>query len=265
MPAADWTAEWTADWTAARPEIADRATYEHAITRLRKREKAHTREGDQIAAERRRLPMVELDPATPLTGDRGQTTLLDAFEGRRQMVAYFHMWNPGRPAAEQCEGCSFFNGHMRELSYLHSRDVTYLTVSDGPWSEISRYRDFLGLEMAWYSVAPGAVRLLGARGMGMLAALLRIEGRVFETWWTTGRGVEAAFGGSYALLDRTVYGRQETWEESPMGWPQRFGADGDNLRVNGRPTLQWSRLAADADDDLGADEHGTVPTPGGCH
>src|SRR5687767_6618425 len=96
------------DEHSAIPEIVDRATYPGGVDALRIREKAHTREGDAIAAARRRLPMVKVDASAPLIGDRGATTLLDAFEGRRLLIAYFFMWYDGRPAARQCEGCTFF-------------------------------------------------------------------------------------------------------------------------------------------------------------
>jgi predicted dithiol-disulfide oxidoreductase (DUF899 family) len=86
------------------PRAVDRAAFQAELDRLRAREKAHTREGDAIAAARRRLPMVEVDASLALTGPRGPLTLLEAFEGRRQLIAYYFMWNPGRPAAEQCEG-----------------------------------------------------------------------------------------------------------------------------------------------------------------
>ena len=72
---------------------------------------------------------------------------MDVFEGRRQLIAYYHMWYPGRPAPEQCEGCTFYNGQVRELSYLHSRDVTYATLSQGPYEESVRYRDFMGWDV----------------------------------------------------------------------------------------------------------------------
>lgn len=113
--------------TPGRPEVVDRATFQADLDRLRAREKAHTREGDAIAAARRRLPMVELDPPIPLTGPDGPVTPLEAFEGRRQLIAYYFMWHAGRPAAQQCEGCTFYNGQIGELSSLHSRDVTYAT------------------------------------------------------------------------------------------------------------------------------------------
>jgi predicted dithiol-disulfide oxidoreductase (DUF899 family) len=116
---------------AARPAVADRAAFQTALDRLRVREKAHTREGDAIAAARRRLPMVEVDPQTPLIGADGTVPLIDIFEGRSQLIAYFHMWHTGRPAAEQCEGCNFNTSHVTELSYLHSRDVSYAVFCEG--------------------------------------------------------------------------------------------------------------------------------------
>ena len=98
-----------------RPPIVDLDTWQAARDELLIREKAHTREGDAIAAARRRLPMVEVDAAIPLIGENGPVTLLETFEGRQQLIAYYHMWYRGRPAAEQCEGCTRFNGQVREL------------------------------------------------------------------------------------------------------------------------------------------------------
>ena len=91
---------------AALPTVTDRAAFEAQLGALRVREKAHTREGDAIAAARRRLPMVEVDAGLQLTGPNGPLTLLDAFEERRQLIAYYFMWWDGHPAAEQCEGCT---------------------------------------------------------------------------------------------------------------------------------------------------------------
>jgi predicted dithiol-disulfide oxidoreductase (DUF899 family) len=133
------------------PKIVDRSTFQAELDELRIREKAHTREGDAIAAARRRLPMVEVGSATPLIGEHGTVTLLDAFEGRRMLIAYYFMWHTGRPAPEQCEGCSLYTSQVRELSLLHSRDVTYATFCQGPYEESIRYRNFMGWEMPWYS------------------------------------------------------------------------------------------------------------------
>ena len=235
----------------AMPTIVDRATFQAELDALRVREKAHTREGDAIAAARRRLPMVEVNSATPLIGPHGPVTLLEAFEGRRQLLAYYFMWYPGRPAAEQCEGCTLYTSQVRELSFLHSRDVTYAIFCQGPYNESVRYRDFMGWEMPWYSAQDSLDALLVGRRVGMfhLACYLRQGDKVFETYWTNGRGVEA-MNNSYALLDMTIYGRQEWWEDSPAGWPHRGDVNDDQYRTNGRPIAQWSRLEAGHSDDL---------------
>src|SRR5262249_49687119 len=144
----------------AAPEIVDRSAFEAEVAALRVREKAHTREGDAIAAARRQLPMVAVDAATTLIGEHGPVTLLEAFEGRRQLVAYYFMWHAGRPAAEQCEGCTFYTSQVRELTYLQSRDVTYATFCQGPYEEGRRYRDFMGFLMPWYSAPPESLATL---------------------------------------------------------------------------------------------------------
>jgi predicted dithiol-disulfide oxidoreductase (DUF899 family) len=235
----------------AAPAIVDRNTFEAELNALRVREKAHTREGDAIAAARRRLPMVEIDNAIPLIGERGPVTLLDAFEGRRMLIAYYFMWHPGQPAPEQCEGCTWVTSQVRELSYIHSRDATFAVFCQGPYEESARYRDFLGWEMPWYSPPKDSLEalLVGRRvGMMHIVCYLRRGSKVFETYWTTRRGVEA-MDNSFRLLDLTVYGRQETWEDSPAGWPKRFEGK-QHMRIDGRPTAQWSRLKAGHSDDL---------------
>lgn len=234
------------------PKTVDRSTFQGELDALRSREKAHTRESDAIAAARRRLPMVEVDGATPLIGERGAVTLLDAFEGRRLLIAYYFMWHDGRPAPEQCEGCTFFTTQVRELSHIHSRDVTYATFCQGPYDESVRYRDFMGWKMPWYSAEDSLDTLLVGRRAGMMhiVCYLRRGSDVFETYWTTMRGVEAT-DNSYRLLDLTVYGRQEEWEDSPAGWPQGWGEGKWRMRSDGRPISQWPRLNAGSSDDLG--------------
>ena len=233
------------------PKIVDRSTFQAEVDALRVREKAHTREGDTIAAARRRLPMVEVDGATPLIGEHGAVTLLDVFEGRRMLIAYHFMWHIGHPAPEQCEGCTWVTTQVAELSYLHTRDITYAVLCQGPYDESSRYRDFMGWNMPWYSAQDSLDTLLVGRQIGLmhLVSYLRRDERVFETYWTTRRGVEA-MDYSLSLMDLTVYGRQEPWERSPSGWPQRFQVDGSNTRTNGRPIAQWSRLDAGRSDKL---------------
>ena len=236
--------------TAGVPMVVGRVTLAVRTGGAAVRETAHTREGDAIAAARRALPMVEVDSTTSLIGPHGPVTLLEAFEGRRQLIVYFHMWHAGRPAAAQCEGGTFYNGQVRELPYLHSRDVTYATFCQGTYEESVRYRDFMGWEVPWYPVQDSAGALLAARRGFMLVCYLRHGDRVFETYWSRGWGVEVT-APSYGLLDMTVYGRQETWEDSPAGWPQSWDITGEQVRTSGRPTAQWSRLEAGRSDDLG--------------
>lgn len=240
----------------------DRAAFEARLDALRAREKAHTREGDAIAAARRRLPMVEVAATTPLVGRGGPTSLLEAFEGRRLLIAYYFMWHPGHPAPEQCEGCTWVTSQVRELSYLNSRDITLAVLCQGPFEESFRYRDFMGWDTPWYSAQDSLETLLAGRHIGRMhiVCYLRDGDRVFETYWTTLRGAEA-MDYSYALMDLTVYGRQEAWEDSPAGWPRgghltrTDGGPPDWPRVSdwpgGRPTAQWPRLEAGRSDDLG--------------
>jgi len=245
----------------ALPPVTDRAAFEAELDTLRAREKAHTREGDAIAAARRRLPMVEVAASSALSGPNGPVTLLDAFEGRRQLIAYYFMWNPGRPAAEQCEGCTWVTTQVTELSYLHSRDITYAVICQGPYDESARYRDFMGWDVPWYAAQESLATLLAGREIGLfhLVCYLRDGDRVFETYWTKRRGAET-MDYSYALMDLTVYGRQEAFEDSPPGWPQqctftRSGAGAPawppvSAWPGGRPIAQWPRLQAGRSDDL---------------
>ena len=197
------------------PKIVDRGTFQAELDALRVREKAHTKEGDAIAAARRRLPMVEADGATPLVGERGAVTLLDAFEGRRMLIAYCFMWHAGHPAPEQCEGCTWLTSQVRELSYF------ILATSPSLCSAKVRTKRAPG------TMTSSAGRCPGTRPRGTRSTFFWLDAgsacfTSFATCaenpmssrftWTTGRGGEA-MDNSYDLLDLTVYGRQEMWEE----------------------------------------------------
>ncbi|MCX5328599.1 DUF899 family protein [Streptomyces sp. NBC_00140] len=247
-----------------KPPVVSRREWLAAIDTLRVREEANTREGDAIAAARRRLPMTEVDPSAPLVGGKGHVPLIEVFEGRTELFVSYHMWHDGHTAAEQCEGCTFFTGQVRELSYLYQRDVTFAVFCQGPYEESDRYRRFMGWDIPWYSVpAESHERLVAGRHFGMKASYLRDGDRVYETYWTTGRGVEP-MAPSYGILDMTVYGRQETWEDSPPGWPQPFETLGQQFRTDGRPTAQWARIAAGHDDDLHSGQPNTGTGSSGC-
>ncbi len=122
--------------------------------------------------------------------------------------------------------------------------MSYATFCQGPYEESSRYRDFMGWTVPWYSVPQDAVdRLIADRHFGILVSYLRDGDKVYETYWTTGRGNEL-MAPSYGLLDLTVYGRQEFWEDSPEGWPQRWGSKGGQFRLYGAGYLSgWPAKA----------------------
>ncbi len=132
-----------------------------------------------------------------------------------------------------------------------SRNITYAVLCQGPYAESIRYRDFMDWHIPWYSAEASLDSLLGDREIGLfhLVCYVHDSNRVFETYWTKRRGAEA-MDFSLALMDLTVYGRQEPWEDSPPGWPQEIPVNGSNTRMNGRPTAQWSRLEAGRSDDL---------------
>ena len=230
----------------AMPPVADRAQWQAALDGLLVREKAHTREGDAIAAARRRLPMVEVPAGATVVGAEGEIPILDVFEGRRMLVAYFHMWHDGQDWPGQCEGCTFCASQIQRPEYLHSRDITLAVFCEGSYAESRPYADFLGYVTPWYS-ARDATELVAGRGFGFYSCYVRNDdGRVFETYWTTDRGTEVALW-SYGLMDLTVFGRQERWEDSPAGWP-RVPEGQHSWRVDGRPTAQWAVTDDDAAD-----------------
>ncbi|WP_182112428.1 MULTISPECIES: DUF899 family protein [unclassified Actinotalea] len=244
-----------------RPPIVDQAAWDAARDELLLREKAHTHEGDAIAAARRRLPMVELDATTPVVGAQGAVPFLDLFEGRDELVVYKHMWHDGAPHQGQCEGCTVSAWHLKDAVYLNARGVSFAIVTEGPWDEVAPFLAFMGYTQPWYSVR-GLDEPLGGE-MGHLSSFLRDGDRAFLTYSTTGRGTEPA-SGSFALLDMTPYGRREAWEDQPEGRPEghdpcwywRTDAEGTaTWGETGRPTPQWTRPGAGPVESLGRHDH----------
>ena len=128
----------------AKPPIVGRKAWQEQMDESRVREKAHTRDGDAVAATRQQLSMVEVDATTIVIGTSGELSLLEAFGSRSQLVTSYHVWHTDLPAADQCEGCIFHTGHVLELSYLQARNVTFAVFCQGPYNESARYRDFMG-------------------------------------------------------------------------------------------------------------------------
>ncbi len=240
-----------------RPPVADLATWQAAREELLLREKAHTHEGDAIAAARRRLPMVEFDGTVEVVGPDGPVPFLSLFQGRDELVVYKHMWYDGAPHQGQCEGCTVSAWGLKDSVYLNARGVSFAIVTTGAWDEVAEYVNFMGYTQPWYSVR-GLDEPVGG-DMGYLTSFLRDGDRVFLTYSTTGRGNEAT-NPAFALLDMTPYGRGEAWQDSPEGWPEgrgpcwywRSDADGNpTWGPTGRPVPQWTRPGADPVETLG--------------
>jgi predicted dithiol-disulfide oxidoreductase (DUF899 family) len=208
------------------PNVASQAEWLAASKTLLAKEKELTRERDQLAAERRRLPMVKIDKPYAFEGPAGKVSLLDLFEGRRQLILYHFMFAPGVqgwPTAG-CPGCSMFVDQIGHLAHLHARDVSFALVSRAPLSRIQPYQKRMGWAIPWYSSSESdfnddfEVSTPEGETFG-LSVFLRDGDSVFRTYFTNRRGVEA-LGPVWTFLDLTPYGRQEEWEDSPDGWPQ---------------------------------------------
>ncbi|MGV9709179.1 DUF899 domain-containing protein [Gordonia sp. NPDC003424] len=206
--------------TEGIPDAVDRGTWQAALADLRTREKAATRELDAIAAQRRRLPVVAL-PDYTLIGPDGEIRLIDIFDGRSQLIVYHHMWNDG--AEFQCGGCTSFTSQFTRLDFLDNYDARFVIVTNGPIDEALAYRRKVGNQMDWYSSSDssfGADMDAGpGEGFG-INTFVRDADTVYRSWHTNGRGVEQ-LGHTFGLVDALPWGRQEVWQDSPTGWPQR--------------------------------------------
>lgn len=205
---------------SALPPVVDQQTWRAALEDLRKREKAATRDLDAIAAQRRRLPMVQM-PDYTLIGPDGPVRLADIFDGHSQLIVYNHMWSDG--AEWQCPGCTGYTSQFTRLEFLDSYDARFVIVTGGPIEEALAYKAKVGNKMDWYSSSQSSfgadVDAAPGEGFG-LNVFLRDGNSVYRTWHTNGRGVEQ-LGHSFALIDVLPWGRQEEWQDSPDGWPQR--------------------------------------------
>jgi predicted dithiol-disulfide oxidoreductase (DUF899 family) len=202
----------------ALPPVVDHDTWRAELDALRVREKAATRELDAIAAQRRRLPMVEM-PDHVLIGPDGPIRLVDVFDGRSQLIVYNHMWSPGDEW--QCGGCTSFTSVFTRLGFLEPYDARFVVVTNGPIDDALAYRDKVGNRMDWYSSSEssfGADVDAPPGGGFALNVFLRDGDTVYRTWHTSGRGVEQLTH-TFALVDALPWGRQEAWQDSPPGWP----------------------------------------------
>ena len=217
--------------TNAVPPVVSRAEWETARNELLVLEKELIRTKDAVSAARRRLPMVEVDAPYVFDTETGPLTLLDLFDGRRQLIVQHFMFAPDWD--EGCVGCSMMADHVGPLSHLHAKDTSFVLVSRAPVGKLVAFKDRMGWDLPWVSSGRSAFNedfhtTVDGEERHSISVFFRDEERVFHTWQTFGRG-EEPFMMVFDLLDLTPYGRQETWEKSPQGWPQQ-------------PPYEWMRL-----------------------
>ncbi len=202
----------------ARPPVVSAGEWQSQRDELLRAEKEATRSLDALAAQRRRLPMVKFDNSYVFDSSDGPKTLLDLFDGREQLVVYQFMDN-GPDAF--CPGCTHFTNNVADLDTLHGKGVTFVTVSNMPLDQIQGYKTRMGWTVPFVSSrGNGFAADTGAGDLFSLTVFLRNGDDVYMTYSTTARGVDRLLF-SNNVLDLTPYGRQEDWEDSPPGWPQR--------------------------------------------
>jgi predicted dithiol-disulfide oxidoreductase (DUF899 family) len=199
------------------PEIVSEQKWQQSHEALLAKEKEATRTRDALAAERRRQPMTEFAAGYRFLGPAGEVGLADLFDGRPQLALY-HFWFP--EDGEPCSGCSMFTDQIGHLAHINARDVTLALVSQAPQEQIDAYKRRMGWDVPWYTVVGTEFQERSGTTEGFkLQVFLRDEDRVFLTYETHGRGVEA-LGSVWTFLDLTPLGRQEEWEDTPAGRPQ---------------------------------------------
>ncbi|MBS0426202.1 MAG: DUF899 domain-containing protein [Proteobacteria bacterium] len=205
------------------PAVTSEAAWRLARDDLLRKEKAATHALDELAAQRRRLPMVAVRGDYVFGGRSGSTTLLDLFDGRRQLIVYHFMYAPG--ARKPCRGCSRRMDDMGRLEHLHARQTTLVAVARADYARLAAAWASKGWTVPVYSSGAstfnqdmGVTDADGDEDFGFSVFFRDDAGQAYRSYFTSGRGVEPA--GFRALLDLTPYGRQETWEDSPPGWPQ---------------------------------------------
>ncbi|MBD2463615.1 DUF899 domain-containing protein [Oscillatoria sp. FACHB-1407] len=232
----------------AHPKIVGKDEWLTARKTLLEHEKELTKQRDRVNSERRRLPMVQLEKEYTFEGSNGSVRLIDLFEGRTQLIIYHFMFAP--EWEKGCGGCTGFVNSLGDLSMLNERDTTFVLISRAPFPKLEAYKQLKGWTLPWYSsfgsdfnydfhvtldetVAPieynyrdkaELERLNGPNVMQGeshgLSVFFRLDDDVFHTYSTYARGVESLTD-SYSLLDMTPYGRQEDFEDSPSGYPQK--------------------------------------------
>jgi predicted dithiol-disulfide oxidoreductase (DUF899 family) len=232
------------------PLVVSQQEWDAARQQLLVKEKALTRSRDALAAERRRMPWLAVEKKYEFEGPKGKLSLLDLFEGRRQLVVYRAFFEPdvfGWPE-HACRGCSLGADQVAQLAHLNARDTTLAYASRAPQADIARLKARMGWEMPWYTITDSFDKDFGVDQWHGHNAFFSDGERVFRTYFINGRGDEA-MGTTWSYLDMTALGRQETWEDSPEGYPQtapyKWWNWHDNYDAEASPNPKWIDIITD--------------------
>ena len=211
------------------PPIVSPQEWKSAREELLTREKAHTRARDALAAERRRMPWMAVEKEYTFEGPDGPASLLDLFDGRRQLVVYRAFYAPdvttypgsgGAYPERACVGCSFVADQVAHPAHLNERSTSLAFVSRAPQDDVKRLKEHHGWEhIPWYTITDDFDKDFDVNEWHGTNAFIRDDGRIFRTYFIDARGDEQ-MGNTWNYLDITALGRQEEWEDSPEGQPQ---------------------------------------------
>jgi predicted dithiol-disulfide oxidoreductase (DUF899 family) len=203
------------------PAIVSPQEWEAARQQLLVEEKELTHARDALAAKRRRMPWMAVDKQYEFDGPKGKASLLDLFDGRRQLIIYRFFFEPGVADWPKggCRGCSMMADQVAHLAHLNARDTTLAYASRAPQPDIERWKARMGWKVPWYTLTDSFDADFGVDEWHGTNVFLRDGERVFRTYYVHDRGDEA-LGSVWSYLDITALGRQEEWEDSPKGYPQ---------------------------------------------
>jgi predicted dithiol-disulfide oxidoreductase (DUF899 family) len=204
------------------PPIVSPEEWQAAREQLLVKEKELTRASDAVAAERRRMPWLAVEKQYEFEGPTGTASLLDLFEGRRQLIVYRAFFEPGVYGWPEhaCRGCSMVADQVAHVAHLNARDTTLVFASRAPQPDIERVKARMGWKMPWYTITDGFDADFGVdEWHGTNVFIHDDDDNVFRTYFIDARGDEK-MGNTWSYLDITALGRQEEWEDSPEGYPQ---------------------------------------------
>ena len=210
--------------TMKTPSIVSEQEWLTAWHEMLVKEKEMTRARDALAAQRRRMPWLAVDNHYAFDGPDGKVSLLDLFDGRRQLIVYRAFIEPdisgGDWPEHACVGCSLMADHVPNLAHLNARDTSFVYVSRSSQSDLERIKAKMGWRHPWYTITDDFDTDFGVKDWHGTNVFIRDDGnRIYRTYFINGRGDEV-FVNTWNLLDVTALGRQENWEDSPEGYPQ---------------------------------------------